>query len=275
MIRTRLGLILVLGALITSFVQAQSASDTATGPLASVRFDQRLGESIPLDTPFVDEDGKEIVLGDLLGERPAILALVYYECPMLCPMIMNGLLQALKTVKFSPGEQFDVITVSFDSGETWEQARDAKAVHLERFGKPETADGWHFLTGTEEAIRSVTDPVGFFFEYDPEQDEYAHAAGIVVLTPDGRVARYFYGIEFPPRDLRLGLIEAAEGKIGNVIDQVLLYCFKYDPTTGKYSAVIMNIVRLGAVATVVALGLFLIAAWRLDRRLAASMERTT
>jgi protein SCO1/2 len=194
---------------------------------------------------------------------------------MLCPMIMNGLLQSLKTLKFLPGEEFEIITLSFDSSETWENARDAKAVHLERFGRPETSEGWHFLTGTEEAIRSVTDAVGFHYEYDPELDEYAHAAGIIVLTPDGRVARYFYGIEYPPRDLRLGLVEAAEGKIGSVVDQVLLYCYQYDPATGKYSAVVMNIVRLGAVATLVTLGLFLAAAWRLDRRLASTMENTT
>ena len=274
MIRYRLALLLALGALITSVAQAQSASDPASGVLSKVRFDQQLGESLPLDARFVDETGAEIALGDLLGERPAVLALVYYECPMLCPMIMNGLLQTLKTLKFTPGEEFDVITVSFDEAETWEQARDAKEMHLGRYGKPETADGWHFLTGSDEAIRSVTDAVGFFFEYDEDQDEYAHAAGIVILTPDGRVGRYFYGIEFPPRDVRLGLVEAAEGKIGGLVDQVLLHCYKYDPTTGKYSAVVMNIVRLGAVATVVALGLFLAAAWRLDRRL-ASMERTT
>ncbi|MDH3255124.1 MAG: SCO family protein [Acidobacteriota bacterium] len=252
---------------------AQPPSNEAPPTLQKVRFEQRLGERVPHDAIFLDDTGAEVRLGDYLGERPVVLALVYYECPMLCPMIMNGLLQALKTLTFSPGEEFDVITVSFDPGETWQQARDAKTLHLERFGRPETAAGWHFLTGTEAVVRQLTDAVGFYYAYDPEQDEYAHAAGIVVLTPDGLVARYFYGIEFPPRDLRLGLVEAAEGKIGTLVDQVLLYCYRYDPTTGKYSAVVMNIIRLGGVVTVLVMAVFLTAAWRLDRRLAA-MEKT-
>ena len=216
----RAGVAFAIGTLLTTAATAQSASDAVEGPLAAVRFEQRLGEPVPLDARFVDDTGAPTTIGDLLGERPVILALVYYECPMLCPMIMNGLLQSLKTMKFSPGDEFDVVTVSFDSSETWEQARDAKTMHLERYGKPETADGWHFLTGSEDAIRSLTDAVGFYYEYDPEQDEFAHAAGIVVLTPEGRIARYFYGIEYPPRDVRLGLVEAAEGKIGNLVDFV-------------------------------------------------------
>jgi protein SCO1/2 len=253
---------------------AQESSSFVPQPLEKVGFEQKLGAQLPLDTVFRDETGAEIRLGSLLGERPAILALVYYECPMLCPLIMNGLTQSLKTLSFSPGEEFDVVALSFDPGEGPEQAAHSKTVHLQRYGRPESAAGWHFLTGSEESIRALTDAVGFSYAYDPQQDEYAHAAGLVVLTPDGRVARYFYGIEYPPRDLRFGLVEAAEGTIGSLVDQVLLYCYRYDPTTGTYSAVVMNIVRLGGLVTVCALAIFVLAAWRVERRLVA-MERST
>jgi protein SCO1/2 len=264
----------MLLALSSGNAAAQQASEAPTGALGEVRFDQRLGESVPLDTVFRDATGADVTLGSLLTDRPAVLALVYYECPMLCPLIMNGLVKSLKTMNFAPGKEFDVIALSFDPGESPQTASIAKSMYVEHYGRPETGDGWHFLTGTEEAIRSVTDAVGFYYEYDEDQDEYAHAAGIIVLTPDGTIGRYFYGIEYPPRDLRLGLVEAGEGRVGSLVDQVLLYCYRYDPETGQYSAVVMNIVRLGAVVTLVALALFFTAAWRLDRRL-ATMEKTT
>jgi protein SCO1/2 len=251
----------------------RAQSDAVPQPLADVRFEQRLGESVDLDLPFVDEEGREVKLGDYLGDRPAVLALVYYRCPMLCTLVLNGLTQSLKTLTFNPGEEFDVVVVSFDPRETPDLAAGTKSEHLNRYGRPGTEGGWHFLTGPEESIRDLTGSVGFHYAFDPEQGEFAHAAGIVLLTPEGRLARYFYGIEYPPRDLRLGLVEAADETIGSLVDQVLLYCFRYDPTTGKYSAVVMNIVRLGAVITVLVLGLFLTAAWRIERRL-ATVEKT-
>ncbi len=243
------------------------------GPLAEVGFDQRLGARLPLAVELRDEGGAPVALGGLLGGRPAIVAPVYYDCPMLCTLTLNGLVHSLRALAFEPGRDFDVLVVSFDPRETPEQAAAAKATWVGRYGgDAENAAGWRFLTGSAEAIAALTDAIGFRFSYDEEAGEFAHAAGIVVVTPDGRVARYFYGIEYAPRDLRLGLVEAAGGAIGSPVDQVLLYCFRYDPATGRYSAVAMNLVRAGGVLTVAAIAIFLVASRRRERRLAGAAE---
>ena len=243
-----------------------ATSDALPPQLEEVGFDQRLGQALPLDLSFADETGRMVTLGRYFGERPVVLALVFFDCPMLCPMILNGLTTGLKPLPFDPGEEFEVVVVSFDARETPDMAARAKSMHLERYGRPDTADGWHFLTGSEESIAELTEAVGFRFSYMPDVDQFAHAAGIVTLTPEGLVAQYFYGVEYAPKDLRLGLVEAADNQIGTVIDQVLLYCFHYDPATGTYSAVAMNIVRIGAACTVAVIAIFVLIQVRRERR---------
>jgi protein SCO1/2 len=231
-----------------------------------VAFDQRLNERLPLDAEFVDEAGRPVRLGQYFGQRPVILALVYYECPMLCTIVLNGLLRSLKTLSFDAGKEFDVVAVSFDPGEGPALAAAKKVQYVDGYGRPGTASGWHFLTGSEASIQRLVQAVGFRYAYDAEKDEYAHVGGIVVLTPEGRIAQYFYGIEYPPKHLRLGLVEASSGKIGSAVDQLLLMCYRYDPASGRYSVVIMNVVRLASVTTVVLLGIFVLAMLRRERR---------
>ncbi len=263
--RPHLSAALVVAALLSGGLVSH-AQDRLPGPLAEVGFDQRLGEQIPLDLRFLDESGQEVTLGRYFGQRPVILALVYYECPMLCSMVLNGMVSSLRALSFDPGSEFEVLVVSFDPGETPDLAQKAKQIYLNLFDRPGTEAGWHFLTGGDAAIRALTRSVGFRYVYLPEDDQFAHAAGILTLTPEGRVARYHYGVEYAPRDVRLGLVEAADNQIGSMVDQVLLYCFHYDPTTGKYSAAAMNILRLAAASTVIVLGWFLLRQWRRDRR---------
>lgn len=211
-----------------------------------ISIEQRLEAQVPLDLVFVDEGGHQVQLGDFLGDRPAILALVYYECPMLCNLVLDGVEAALDAMELEVGKDFDVITVSIDPGETPELAAQKKADHLERLGKEGAERGWHFLTGDEVGIERLTDAVGFQFTYDPATDLYAHAAGIMVLTPLGQVSRYYYGIEYIPRDVRFGLVEASEGRIGGLVDQLLLLCFAYDPSTGKYGLLIFRTIQFFA-----------------------------
>lgn len=261
---------LALVGLLSVSLPATGASDNLPPELDEVGFDQHLGETVPLDLVFTDETGRQAELGSWFGDRPVVLALVYYDCPMLCPMILNGLTSALRPLKFDPGDEFEVLVVSFDHRETPEMAAESKATFLDLYDRPGTESGWHFLTGDEASIATLAETVGFRFSYMSDVDQFAHAAGVVALTPLGQVARYYYGVEYAPKDLRLGLIEAADNKIGSVVDQVLLYCFHYDPTTGTYTAVAMNIVRLGAAITVVLVGLFLIIQLRRERHHAAA-----
>jgi protein SCO1/2 len=235
------------------------------GVLGKVRIDQRLNHQVPLDLPFTDESGREIRLGDLFGRRPVILALVYYECPMLCTQVLNGLVTALGVMNFEPGREFDVVAVSFNPKEGPGLASQKKANYLQRYGRPHTAAGWHFLTGKEESIKRLTEAVGFQYAYDPAIQQYAHGAGIEVLTPKGVISRYFYGIEFSARDIRLGLIEASEDRIGTAIDDVLLFCYHYDPATGKYGAAVLRMVRIAGVATVLAFLSFLTISLRREK----------
>ena len=221
--------------------------------LHKVGFDQRLNEQVPLDLPFVDETGKAVKLGDYFGEKPVVLVLAYYRCPMLCTLVLNGLSTAMHELPFAVGKEFNVVTVSFDPRETPELAAKKKKTYVAAYGRPGAAEGWHFLTGKQDAIGRLTDAVGFRYIYDAKQDQYIHTSGIMVLTPHGKISRYFYGIKFPARDLKFGLIEASAEKIGSPTDEVLLYCFHYDPQTGKYSANILAIVRVGGVLTIIGL----------------------
>ncbi len=240
------------------------------GPLAEVGFDQRLGEAVPAELAFTDFAGRPVALGDYFGERPLVAALVYYECPMLCGMVLDGLTRALRTLDFKPGRDFDVLVTSFDPRETPAQAAAARRRTLERYGRePPPGDddgGWHFLTGDRQAIDRLASTLGFRYAEVEGSEQFAHAAGIVLLTPEGRISRYLYGLEYAPRDLRLGLVEAAGGSIGGVVEKVLLYCFHYDPVTGRYSAAAMNLLRAAAAATVAVLAGFLLLQWRRERR---------
>jgi protein SCO1/2 len=236
----------------------QLAQGGMPSPFQRIGFDQRVGQRVPADLVFRDETGRTVRLGDYFGKRPVLLSLVYYGCPMLCPLTLQGLTRSLKRLSFDAGREFEVVVVSFDPRETPAQAFAAKREALKDYGRPETADGWHFLTGGAEPIRRLTQTVGFRYFYDERAGQFAHAAGIVLLTPQGAASRYLYGIEFPARNVRLGLVEAAGNRIGTPLDQVLLYCFHYDPVGGKYSAVTLNIVRLSAILTVVGLGLMIV-----------------
>jgi len=255
----------VLIAMVVLFTAAASAQTMSKGILAppsnvlpptlqNVGITQHLDAQVPPDLTFVDDAGRTVKLGDYFGKKPLILNLVYYNCTMLCGEALQGLAQAMKLVKFDVGNQFDVITVSFNPQETPQLAAAKKKDYVERYGRPGAANGWHFLTGQPESINALTKAVGFDYQYDAKRNQYAHATAIMVLTPQGHISRYFYGVDFPPKDLRMGLVEASQGKIGNAVDQVLLYCYHYDPATGKYGAIVTNMLRLGAVATVVLLG---------------------
>jgi protein SCO1/2 len=234
--------------------------------LRGVRFDQRLNEQVPLDLPFKDETGTTVTLGDYCRDKPVILVLAYFRCPMLCDQVLNGLVRALLDLPFDVGKEFKVVTVSFDPRETPEMATDKKRTLLERYGRSGAGAGWHFLTGSEASIRGLTDAVGFHYTYDPDHDQFAHAAGIVVLTPMGKISRYFHDIRYSPRDLRLGLVEASANVIGSVSDQVLLYCFHYDPLEGRYGPTVINLVRAGGVLTVLAVATLFVVLWRRERR---------
>jgi protein SCO1/2 len=223
--------------------------------LRDVDFEQRLNAAVPLDLPFRDDSGEDVALGAYFHEgRPVILVLAYYRCPMLCNLVLNGLTQALRDISFDAGREFEVVVVSFDPRESAELATEKKATYLKRYGREGADAGWHFLTGDQPAITRLTKAVGFQYRYDPERDEFAHASGIVLLTPGGRVSRYFYDVQFHPRDLRLGLVEASQSQIGSPIDRVLLFCFHYDPAEGKYGAAVMRFVRLGGVLTLLMVG---------------------
>ena len=236
--------------------------------LREVGIDQKLDEPVPLDLEFSDEQGRIVRLGDYFGKRPVVLALVYYECPMLCTQVLNGLVGSLEALAFNPAQEFEVVVVSFDPGETPALAAASRQTALRRYGRPGTEAGWHFLTGRESSVRALTGAVGFRYAYDEAIDQYAHPAAITVLTGDGRVSKYLYGIEFAPRDLRLALVEAADGRIGTAIDQALLFCYHYDPESGTYGLVVMNLIRTGGVLTLVGLGAFILLALRRERRAA-------
>jgi len=230
--------------------------------LKNVGIEQHLEEQIPPDLTFRDETGKTVRIGEYFGQRPMILNLVYYQCPMLCSEVLSGLESALRVLKFDVGKDFDVLTVSFDPKETPEIAAKSKAEYLKRYKRPGAEAGWHFLTGPQESIEALTKAAGFQYQYDPKTGQFAHTTAIMVLTPQGKIAQYYFGVEYAPKDLRLGLVQASSGKIGTVVDEVLLYCYHYDPTTGKYGAIISRILQLSAAATILILGGLLLILFR-------------
>ncbi len=232
--------------------------------LTKVGIEQRLNQQVPLDVAFRDETGRAVRLGDYFGQKPVILALVYYQCPMLCTQTLNGLTSALSVLKFDIGKEFNVVTVSFDPREKPELAAAKKRTYVNRYGRPEAARGWHFLTGDQASIDALTKAVGFNYAWDEQTQQFAHATGITVLTPQGRLAQYYYGVEYSPKDLRLGLVEASANKIGTTVDQILLYCYHYDPATGKYGAAVTNVLRIAGVVTIVVLGGFMFILFRKD-----------
>jgi protein SCO1/2 len=234
-----------------------------------VTFAQRLGQRLPLDARFADETGRDVALGDYFGRRPVIVAFVYYQCPMLCSQVMNGISSAIKVLPFTPGRDFDVVLISFDPRDTPEAANAKKRAHLDHWSARDTSDAWHFLTGDEAAIRRVTSAAGFSYQWDAQTRQFAHVSGVLVATADGTLSRYFYGVEFSPRDLRLAILDSGNGKIGSVVDELLLYCFQYDPAHGQYGAVFMNILRLGGALTVsLIVGFVVLMRWRESRHAA-------
>jgi protein SCO1/2 len=225
--------------------------------LMDVGIQQNLNAQIPADLTFRDENGKLVKLGDYFGKKPMILSLVYYQCTMLCGEVLNGLDTALRVLKFDVGNQFDVLTVSFDPKDTPKVATIKKAEYLKRYKRSGAENGWHFLTGQQSEIDALTKAAGFQYQYDPKSEQFAHSTAIMILTPGGKIAQYYYGVEYAPKDLRFGLIQASNHKIGNVVDEVLLYCYHYDPNTGKYGAAIFKILRLSGAATILIMGVFL------------------
>jgi protein SCO1/2 len=254
-IRTIIGIAVLLAA--TGTLRAQTIPSSvgpsaATMPTAlqNVGFEPPLNGQMPLDLHFRDETGRDVQLREFFGQKPVVLSFVYYNCPMLCDQVQMGVVGALRMLSFNPGRDYEVLFVSFDSRDTPELAAEKKKTALSHFRRPETASGWHFLTGSKESIDAATKAANFRFTFDAKSNLFAHASGVLVLTPDGRISRYFYGVEYPGRDMRLGLVDASAGKIGSPIDHVLLFCYHYDPTTAKYSASILKIIRLGGVLTI-------------------------
>lgn len=247
-----------------------AAAQIMNGPTPpKVEWEQRLGAQLPLDARFVDHEGHGLSLGDALGDRPVVLAFVYYECPMLCGLVLEGMVQSLRAVDFTTGQDFDVLVISIDPAETPALAAAKRANALKAFGldpADQAAASWRFLVGDEADIRAVTEAAGFTYTYLPGTDEWAHAAGITVLTPGGVVSRVLFGVEYAPRDLRLALVEASQGSIGTPIDQILLRCFHYDPTRGKYGLAILTIVRAAGLSTLGLLGFFVLRWIRRERR---------
>jgi protein SCO1/2 len=242
--------------------------------LRDVGVDQKLDARVPLDVLLQDESGQDVRLGRYFGARPVVLAFVYYECPMLCTQILNGTIGSIEALTFTAGKEFELVVVSFDPGETPAIARDRKATYLRRYGRPEGATGIHFLTGRESSIAALTSAVGFRYAYDAATDQYAHPAALIVATADGRLSRYLFGIEFAPRDLKFALMEASGGRIGSVADQVALFCYHYDPETGKYGLVIMTFVRAAGALTVVLIVAFIVTSVRRERRRESAVQPT-
>lgn len=235
-------------------------------PFPAVGFDQRLNEQAPLDLTFTDETGTPVQLRNYFDGKPVILSLAYYDCPMLCTLVLNGLVRTLRTLTFSAGNEFTVLTVSFDAREKSALAAEKRNTYLRAYDRTGAENGWHFLTGDEENIQKLTRAVGFRYQYDQASNQFAHASGIVILTPEGKISKYFYGIEYAPRDVRLGLVEASAGKIGSAVDQILLLCFHYDPAAGKYGLTIMRIVQASGLLTAFALGSYIVIMLRRERR---------
>ena len=256
----------------------ENAGDQLPQVLQKVGVAQHLNQQLPLDAAFVDESGKPVKLGDYFGKHPAILALVYYTCPMLCSEEMDGLTSSLEMVKLTPGKDFDVVIVSIDPSDSPEQAAKSKALYVKRYGRPETASGWHFLTGQRPAIDAVTNAVGFGYVRVPGPDgklsQFAHASSIEIVTPEGKLAQYYLGVEYSPKDMLLGLIDASGNKIGSPVANILTYCYHYDPQTNRHSLIVARVVQFGGMITVAGLGGFMFLMFRRDVELAREHDLT-
>ena len=258
--------------------QGENAGDQLPQVLQKVGVSQHLNRQLPLDAAFVDDTGKSVRLGDYFGKRPAVLSLVYYNCPMLCSEELDGLASALMMVKLTPGKDFDVVVISFDPSETPAMAAHAKALYVKRYGRPETAAGWHFLTGQRPAVDAVTNAVGFGYVRVPGPDgrmsQFAHASSIEIVTPEGKLAQYYLGVEYSPKDMLLGLIDASGNKIGSPVANILTYCYRYDPQTNKHSLIVARVVQFGGMITVAGLGGFMFVMFRRDIQLAREHDLT-
>jgi protein SCO1 len=261
---SKLGVVTAI-VLMTASAFGQGMTNGIMSPPANVRppglknvgIQQNLNQPLPLDLTFTDDLGRTVRLGDYFGKKPVILSLVYFNCPMLCGEVLSGLEHSLRMMKLDVGKDFGVITVSFDPKDTAEMAANKKAEFLRRYQRAGAEQGWHFLVGQQSAIDALTKAVGFQYDYDQTTQQFAHATAIMIATPDGKLAQYYYGVEYPPKDLRLGLVEAGNGKIGNLVDQLLLYCYHYDPEKGKYSATILRVLRLAGLATMLSIGILI------------------
>ena len=270
-----LGIVALLAA--SSALQAQAvpsnvgpAAATMPPALENVGFEPPLNGQMPLDLLFRDETGRDVQLREFFRQKPVVLAFVYFSCPMLCDQVQMGVVGALRMLSFNPARDYEVVFISFDSHDTPELAAEKKQAALARFHRPETVSGWHFLTGSQESIEAATRAANFRFRYDAKSKLFAHASGVMLLTDDGRISRYFYGVEYPGRDMRLGLVDASTGKIGSPIDHVLLFCYHYDPSSATYSASILRIIRLGGILTV----LFIVGGIWISRRREVRAART-
>lgn len=274
------GLFILTGLLLCSMAsQAQvipdnvgTSSNGLPPALVNVGFDPQLNAQMPMNAPFVDEYGKPATLGEYAGSRPVVLAFVYFRCPMLCSQVEQALVGTLKMISFNPGRDYDVVFISFDPSDTPQEALQKKQEAISRFARPSTAPGWHFLTGTEQSIAAVTKAAAFRYTYDPKTALFAHASGILLLTPDGRISRYFFGVEYPPSHVRLGLVDASSGKIGTPVDHLLLFCYQYDPTRARYSATVLTVIRMGGVVTLFCLALGFVIFRRRDHRNTSNMN---
>ncbi len=251
---------------------SQGTSNGLPPALQKIGIEQKLGGQLPLEAEFKDEAGRTVKLGDFFNKgRPVIIAFVYYECPMLCNEVLNGLTGTLKGISFDAGKDFDVVAISFDVRENGKPdlARNKKESYMGRYGRPGTERGWHFLTGSEASIKAATDAAGFGFKWDEKSDQFAHAGGIMIATPDGRLSRYFYGIDYAPKDVKFGIMESADNKVGNAAEQLLLYCYHYDPATGTYGFAVLSAMRIGAVLTLLGMGAMGLVFWRRNKRVAS------
>ena len=267
-------MVLAVVLLLLAGINARAHDDQRPAALRDVTFDQKLNQQIPLDLTFRDENGNTVQLANYFKKKPVILNFVYFKCQDLCPLLLEGVVRSLRPLSFDIGNQFDVLTVSFDPRDEPRLAAAKKADLVEKYSRPGAGEGWRFLTGDESQIHKLTQSVGFRYTYDSRSGEFGHATGIIILTPEGKTSRYFYGIDFSPRDLRLGLIEAAARKIGTPIDQLLLFCYHYDPTTGKYNLVVARVIQVAGGATVLALGAFIIMMLRRDRNPPSGVDQS-
>lgn len=255
-------------------IPGQSSNDAIDAQLKTVRLEQKLNNVVPADVPFKDEHGTAVSLGDYFGKKPVALVMIQYRCAMLCTEQMNVLIKSMKELKFTPGKEFDLLIVSIDPREGPELAAEKKKNYLSEYGRPEAEKGWHWLTGTKEAVDRLADSVGYHYVYDPRTDQYAHPDGVIMLTPEGKVARYFFRLEYPAQGLRLGLVEASRGKIGNPVDLIALLCYHYNPTTGKYGLAVLSIMRLVGIAVVLGLVLGITLARRRESHAPAAASGT-